>query len=444
MSTNVVDPNLLFKRKVALLLLIILFILPVVFVSYKGFLKSEQSRLGIPAVTTWFHRFKKSDADGINSLLLTDNGYLVLGDTSPSDRNSFVKELDFNGTPLWSKTLQSNINMTKTVGVVLNETYLISYISILNNTQTKPNVITGFSVKIDKQTHRTLDRSTQVFKSIAHTTQGYIGVGEHNKLFMYDENGDIIWEKRYREGFYFTGINTRYVIAKYEISRGKILKIVAAEDNNFILMGQVKLAEKAKPSPWMFKIDKSGKVLWHKELQNNFMYPSDIVYSKDQSYLFIFNDSRHRQVRCQKYSSSGILLWSKSYANNEKSLSWHVAQTGDGNYILTGASNQADQSKTMWLLKVDNTGELLWQRKRTSDIGDYPSTMIGTLDGGVLIGGKTTKQGFYVDKKYKEHVYKSFELLDEGSWLLKLSMSGISPDPSFTFTSTNAWHKIDY
>ena len=70
--------------------------------------------------------------------------------------------------------------------------------------------------------------------------------------------------------------------------------------------------------------------------------------------------------------------------------------------------------------------------------------MIGTLDGGVLIGGKTTKQGFYVDKKYKEHVYKSFELLDEGSWLLKLSMSGISPDPSFTFTSTNAWHKIDY
>ena len=393
-------------------------------------------------VKTWFHRFKKSDADDVHSLLQTKEGYLILGDTSPSDRNSFIKAFDFDAKELWNKVFQSNINSTLPVGLELNSTYLISYRSILGDTRQKANVITGFNLTIDKQTHRVLDRSSQVFNSIAASKEGYLASGDHNRLFSYNKAGKLLWEKRYSRGDFFTGINTRYAIAKYKISRGQIKKVIGVEDDCFVVLGRVKAKGAKRASPWLFKVDRSGTLLWEKLFQNDYRYPSDLSLSKDGTYLVLFNDSRHRQIGCQKYNKEGALLWSKNYTNHKKSLLWNMAQTADGGHILTGSTPQKKYVKIMWLLKIDTEGKLLWQKKRHSTIGDFPSAIISTLDGGVLIGGKTTQQGNRVEKIYKGHVLKQFKLLEEGAWLLKLDSDGRGSDEHFTFEATQEWKEI--
>ena len=440
---NFIDPNSTFKKKLALLLLFIIIALTLLFVYYyNNDVEAKKPHVDRPAMKTWFHRFNKSDADEVHSIVQTAQGYLVLGDTSPSDRNSFVKTLDFNAKELWSKVFASNINVTKPVGLELASSYLISYKSISTDTRLKPNIITGFNLHIDKITHRILDRSSQVFSSIAPSNEGYVVSGEHNRLFSYAQNGTILWEKTYSRGESFTGINTRYVIAKYEISRGKILKVIAVEKNNFLVLGQVRLEGGKRRSLWIFKVDSSGEVLWEKTFQNNSSYPSDLTFTSEGDYLVLSNDSRHHQIRCQKYNQNGTLLWSKDYSNRRKSLSWHMAQTGDGSTILTGSTNQKDYVKTIWLLKINKDGTLLWQKKHTSAIGDYPSTIIATLDGGVLLGGKTTKQGIRVEKIYKGHVLKQFKLLSEGAWLLKLDENGEGIHSPLNFETTQEWSEL--
>jgi len=433
------DPNISFRRKSFALIFLISVVLPPLFIYYKNISAIRTAGENRPDVKTWFHRFKKTDADNVHSLIQTKNGYLVLGDTSPSDRNSFVKAFDFNAKELWNKVLQSNINSTIPVGLELDTTYLVSYRSILTDERQKANAITGFSVRIDKQTHRILERSPQVYKTIAPSTQGYIASGDHNKLFSYDKGGTLLWEKRYNSGEFFTGISHG---VKFEISRGKILKIMAVEGENFFVLGRVRLSGASRGVPWLFKVDSSGEVLWEKTVQNPYAYPSDAVFTKDSGYLLLLSDSRNRQVHCQKYDINGALLWDKSYTNQKRSLSWHMAQTGDGGYIMTGSTHQKEYVKTMWLLKIDKDGKLLWQKKRTSEIGDFPSTIISTLDGGVLIGGKTTKQGYRVKKTFKGHLLNQFKLLEEGAWLLKLDADGDVSDETFSFKNTHEWKEI--
>ena len=439
MSANLSnDPNITFKRKSFALAFVILVALPPLFIYYKNSSDTKTVNLNRPAAKTWFHRFNKSDADGVHSIVQTKKGYLVLGDTAPSDRNCFVKGMDFDAKELWNKVLQSNVNRTIPMGLELDTTYLVSYRSILGDKRQKASVITGFSVRIDKQTHRIVDRSPKVFKTITPSTKGYIASGEHNKLFSYDKDGLLLWEKSYSHGDFFTGVASG---VRYEISRGKILKVMAVEENNFFVLGRARLSGASRGSPWLFKLDSSGEVLWEKTLQNPYAYPSDAIFTKDGGYLVLLSDSNHHQIHLKKYDKNGTLLWSQSY-RNQKSLSWHMAQMGDGSYIVTGSTHQKKSVKIMWLLKIDQKGQLLWQKKRRSEIGDFPTAIISTLDGGVLIGGQTTKQGYRVKKMYKGHLLNQFKLLEEGAWLLKLDANGESSDEAFTFESTQEWKEI--
>ena len=443
MSTyNVIDPNIIFKRKLLLILFIILLVVTSFFVYYYHFLDTKTLRNNQMPVQTWFHRFKKSDADNVHSLIQTEDGYLVLGDTSPQDRNSYIKAFDMQGETLWEKVLQSNVNHTNPVALVLKETYLVSYQSSVGDTKGKSKEITGYSVTLDKVTHRVLDRKPQIFKTITPAKEGYITSGDHNKLFRYDNNGTLLWEKRYSRGDFFTGLYVGETTVRYKISKGKILKLFAVEDENFFVLGRMRKSGSNRGVPWLFKIDKNGTVLWEKVLKSAYAYPSDFSFAEDGGYLVLLSDSKHRQIHCQKYDKNGTLLWRKNYSHPKKSLSWHMAQTGDGDYILTGSTILQKSVRVMWLLKIDHKGKLLWQKKRTSDIGDVPTTMISTLDGGVLIGGHASKQGDYVKKMYKGHILNQFKQLEEGAWLLKLDKNAQSSDVLFEFETTQSWREI--
>ena len=447
MSANLSnDPNITFKRKSFALALVILVVLPPLFIYYKNSSDTKTVNLNRPALKTWFHRFKKSDANSIDNIVQTKNGYLVLGDTSPTDHNSFVKGLDLDGKELWNRVLQSNVNFTNPQCLELDTTYLVSYRT------TSFGGVSGFNLRIDKQTLRIVDRSPEVFRTIAPSTKGYIASNDRNKMFSYDKEGLLLWEKTYRHGDFFTGLissGVRLNIPKdkiikvlksgsvrYKTSRGRILKVIRVEENNFFVLGFARLSGALRGSPWFFKIDSSGVVLWEETLQNPNPYPNDAVLTKDGGYLVLLNEKIKKQIHFKKYDKNGVLLWTKIY-RNKRSGAWHMAQTGDGKYMVTGAT-----AATMWLLKIDQDAQLLWQKKRRSEIGDYPSTIISTLDGGVLIGGHAAKEGDRVEMISRGRVISKFIYLEEGAWLLKLDADGEGSDENFKLETAQEWKEI--
>ena len=92
----------------------------------------------------------------------------------------------------------------------------------------------------------------------------------------------------------------------------------------------------------------------------------------------------------------GNLQWEQSYGGTQQDFGTTVIQTADGGYIIGGgeASNDGDVtgnhgSYDAWLIKLNATGVLQWQKTYGGSNTDYIGSLVQTKDGGYIIGATT-------------------------------------------------------
>ena len=86
--------------------------------------------------------------------------------------------------------------------------------------------------------------------------------------------------------------------------------------------------------------------------------------------------------------------WAKTYGGSGDDQTNDIKQTADGGYIVAGntysfGAGQAD----IWILKLDGTGIIQWQKTYGGAGGDYGSAVEQTTDGGYVIAGTTSSFG---------------------------------------------------
>ncbi len=111
---------------------------------------------------------------------------------------------------------------------------------------------------------------------------------------------------------------------------------------------------------------------------------------------------------CVKLDASGNVLWQKTYGGASADIAESVQATSDGGYILAG-SCQSDA----WCVKLDASGNVLWQKTYGSADNDNAWAVQATSDGGYILAGNTN----------------SFGAGNSDVWCLKLSSTG-DIDPS--------------
>ncbi|MBF4507808.1 T9SS type A sorting domain-containing protein [Flavobacterium sp. JLP] len=99
-----------------------------------------------------------------------------------------------------------------------------------------------------------------------------------------------------------------------------------------------------------------------------------------------------------KLSKDGAIEWQKTYGGQYADLLRSMEQTTDNGFILAGYSNspisgeKADNNKgagDYWILKINDTGEIQWQKTYGADGDDQPYAIHQTIDGGYIIGGNS-------------------------------------------------------
>mgnify|MGYP000586726033 CR=1 FL=1 len=259
-----------------------------------------------------------------------------------------------------------------------------------------------------------------------------------------DASGSIMWQNT------IGGTGDDFLISLKQTSDGGYI-IGAGSDSN--ISGDKTENSRGGLDYWILKLDTSGNITWQKTYGGSQPeFDAYIVETADGGYFVGgYSDSDvsgdktdptngQRDYWALKLDSSGNIVWQNSIGGSLIDRSQAAYQTSDGGYIIGGFSTsgisgdktEVNQGGTdYWIVKLNSDGTIQWQNTIGGNDSDTFRDMIQTADGGYLVAGYS-KSNISGDKT--ENSQGDFD-----SWILKLDSSG-----NIVWQNTIGGSGIDY
>ncbi|QMU29533.1 FlgD immunoglobulin-like domain containing protein [Adhaeribacter radiodurans] len=260
-------------------------------------------------------------------------------------------------------------------------------------------------------------------------SQGY----EDYWIIKTNATGSKLWDKR------FGGTNADHLTA-----------LLAAPDGGYLLGGYSRSGRTRDKSEngggvedyWVIKIDSLGNKLWDKTFGGIYTDKlSAMVLTLDGGYL-LGGSSNSRTSEDPngvvkgysdywviKIDATGNKIWDKTYGGDYIDDINSLLPTPDGGYLLGGSSGSnksGDKSEAnkgffytpdYWLVKIDGTGKKLWDKTYGGESDDNLKSLIQTPDGGYLLGGSSSSNAG-ADKSENSRGSNDY-------WVVKIDKEGI-------------------
>ena len=156
---------------------------------------------------------------------------------------------------------------------------------------------------------------------------------------------------------------------------------------------------------WIVKLDSTGAIEWERTLGGTLVDAANsIQQTTDGGYIVAgYSGSNDGDVTGNhgstdswivKLNSTGAIEWQKSLGGTGIDWSRFIQQTTDGGYIVAGHSYSNDGDVTgnhgnddCWIVKLDNTLAIQWQKSVGGSLGDAAFSIQQTNDGGYIVAG---------------------------------------------------------
>jgi hypothetical protein len=185
---------------------------------------------------------------------------------------------------------------------------------------------------------------------------------------------------------------------------------------------------------WVVKLNSSGNLVWQKSLGGlNIESITSIEQTSDGAYIILGNtlsndgdvSGNHgsEDIWVVKLNNLGNIVWQKCLGGSNNENAYSIEQTSDEGYIIGGvtSSNDGDVSgnhggSDIWVIKLNDLGNIEWQ-KCLGGSGEETTTSIKqTSDGGYIISGNT---GSYLNDGDVSGFHGGGD-----AWVVKLNNSG--------------------
>ncbi len=393
-----------------------------------------------PAIQ-WQKSLGGTDDDAANSICRTnDGGYVVAGATKSTDGDVtghhgaagtddfWIVKVDSAGTIQWQKALGgSSIDNALSIQQTTDGGYIVTGLTLSNDGDVSGNngFVDCWVVKLDSagviQWQNSLGGSGLDYGvSIAQTNDGYIiaatslsadgdVTGHHGTtstrdywIVKLDTAGDLQWQKS-------LGGNGGDLVSSINVTT----------DGGFIVSGKSDstsgdvTGNHGGDDAWIVKLDSAGTIEWQKSLGGT---SSDAILSvrqtSDGGYAMAgssnSNDgdvSGHHGTSSTtdywvvKLLADGNIDWQKSFGGTGNDGGNGILQNSDGGYFVSGHSFSNDGDVTghhgttstsdFWLLNLDTSGTLQWQKSLGGTGDDGVSSIRQTSEGGYVIAGNS-------------------------------------------------------
>ncbi|WP_294299377.1 T9SS type A sorting domain-containing protein [uncultured Chryseobacterium sp.] len=202
---------------------------------------------------------------------------------------------------------------------------------------------------------------------------------------------------------------------------------------------------------WIVKLDNSGTIQWQKTYGGTGNdAANDIQQTADGGYIFVgYSSFANGDVTLNKGSSDywvvklnavGNIQWQKSFGGINIDEATSVQQTSEGGYIVAGQSSSNDLYADVtgnhgfndyWVVKLNSSGNLQWQKSFGGSAQDYAGTIKQTLDNGYIMVGSTTSNNGDVSQNYGNWDYWVIKIDASGNLMWEKSLGGSGLEQAF-------------
>ncbi len=187
---------------------------------------------------------------------------------------------------------------------------------------------------------------------------------------------------------------------------------------------------------WVVKLSATGSLEWQKSFGGSSLDRSnDIVQADDGGYVVVGQASSNNGDITQHYlgydiwvvkmDPSGEIQWQKSLGGSDQDWGSAIQKTSDGGYVIAGSAWSTDGDLQncncivdIWVVKVSSEGILQWQKSLGGSMGEDGNAIYQTSDGGYVVAGMAWSD----DGDVTGHQAKS------DFWIVKLSPASVGLD----------------
>ena len=220
-------------------------------------------------------------------------------------------------------------------------------------------------------------------------------------------------------------------------------KVIQNPDGSYILVGYTSSDDEdvsrnaGLKDMWIVHVGPSGSIIW----ERTFGFSGDdesfsVISTSDGGYFLTgyldvtasegegddgFRSTSHGvgDFWGLKLDAQGEYVWRRYYGGTNNDRANDVIQTSDGGFIIAGSTESTDFDVTnnkgsydYWVVRIDNTGTLLWERTLGGDQLDNGFGLVEAEDGNFIVVGNTRSSNSDV----------TTSLGFEDAWLVKMTI----------------------
>ena len=169
----------------------------------------------------------------------------------------------------------------------------------------------------------------------------------------------------------------------------------------------------------LFRLDDAGELLWSRSYGAPGVEVSARSVSPASDGGFVvaggagLSSERRIDLLVIRVDGDGGILWQKAFGGNEDDSATSIRETADGGFVVSGQTLSFGAGLSdVWVLRLDASGEAVWQRTYGGAGEEGDSRVITASDGGFVVASSTT----------------SFGAGSWDAWVLKLNPDGTISD----------------
>jgi hypothetical protein len=306
----------------------------------------------------WEKVYEKEGYQGGQAISRTsDGGLLISGGTSSSSTKGmdvYLMKLDQEGNELWFKTVGGPLDEMAAARQMANGNYILA-----------GNIVDPGDFVTDPG------------------TAGYGGFEGRSNIYLakLDADGNELWSRA------FGGENN--VLATGGVQ---------TPDGGGLVLATILYFPEISEDVWLLKVDENGNEVWSRTWEEGSIGARDLVQTADGNYLITGSYSPSGETGSNedflfiKIDSDGNELWMSTFGDPDMiDYGMVLAETMDGGFVTAGerVADLYTWNADISLVKIDETGELLWEQIIETDAHCMFGAILQHPDEGYVIAGSS-------------------------------------------------------